>query len=70
MSPGNCPQPDTGSISRLIPNIKTKSGPIRKVGTQIPIIAIAIGMKSRKVFLFKAAKTPENIPMTKAMRIA
>ena len=47
LSPGSWPQPETGRISKLIPKINTKRGPIKKVGTHIPIIAIAIGIKSR-----------------------
>ena len=57
------PSLKTGSISKLIPKIKTKSGPIKNVGTHIPIIAIAIGIKSRYVFLLRAAKTPDEIPI-------
>ena len=53
-----------------MPKINTKSGPIKNVGTHIPIIAIAIGIKSRKVFRFKAAKTPEETPINRAINIA
>jgi dipeptidase len=70
LSPGNWPQPDTGRSSRLIPKIKTNKGPIRNVGTHMPIIAIAIGIKSKNVFLFNAASTPKNTPITKAIKIA
>jgi len=37
------PQPETGSHSRRIPNTSTSSGPRRKVGMQMPIIAAAMG---------------------------
>ena len=53
-----------------MPKINTNNGPIKNVGTHIPIIAIAIGIKSNIVFLFKAAKTPEKTPMKSAINIA
>ena len=53
-----------------MPKIKTNNGPIKKVGTHIPIIAIDIGIKSKNVFLFNAANTPEKTPITKAIKIA
>ena len=43
LSPASVSHPETGKTSRLIPNTNTKIGPIKKVGTQIPSIAIAIG---------------------------
>ena len=70
MSPGIWFQPETGRSSKLIPKINTSNGPIKKVGTHIPIIAIAIGMKSNAVFLLRAAKTPEKTPITSAINIA
>jgi hypothetical protein len=33
-------------------------------------MAIAIGIKSRYVFLFKAARTPDETPINKAINIA
>ena len=53
-----------------MPKINTNNGPIKNVGTHIPIMAIAIGIKSKKVFLFKAARTPEKTPIKSAISIA
>jgi hypothetical protein len=50
--------------------LKLIMGPLRNVGTHIPIIAIAIGIKSSIVFLFNAARTPDKTPITSAISIA
>ncbi len=52
-----------------MPKIKTNNGPIKKVGTHIPIIAIDIGIKSKNVFLFNAANTPEKKESARFLKV-
>ena len=44
LSPGISPQPEMGSQSSQMPNTSTSSGPSRKEGMQMPIMAVDMGM--------------------------
>ena len=44
LSPARSPHPETGRTSNQIPKINVRSGPNIMEGTQMPIIAVVMGM--------------------------